>query len=146
MDGILPATRIKQALQARAKTADSTAVQDQALQVRAKTPGSTVVQDQALQVRVKTAGSTAVEDQTLQARVKTAGSTVEERRFQRRVSHPELKRALAPEVGKLFTGNWQLGTGNCLYEHTMNCPCGKNSHTPAPSPSLLRIQPMVFLS
>ena len=101
---------------------------------------------QTLQPYVKTAGSTVVQDQTLQARAKTAGSTVEERRFQRRVSHPELKRALAPEVGKLSTGNWPLGTGHCLYERTMNSTCGKNSHTHAPSPSLLRIQPMVFLS
>jgi hypothetical protein len=49
-----------------------------------------------------------------------------------------------------FTGHWPLTTGHCLYEPTMNSLCGKRipreSHTPAPSPSLLRIQPMVFPS
>jgi hypothetical protein len=75
--------------------------------------------------------------QAFQARLKTAGSTVEERRFQRRVSPPELTRALAPEVCKLSTGNWPLATGNCLYEPTMNSPLWKKFPHPCTKPVIV---------
>jgi hypothetical protein len=50
---------------------------------------------------------------------------------------------------RVLTGHWPLATNHWqlfICEPTMNSPCGKHSATPAPSPSLLEIQPMVFPS
>ena len=71
-------------------------------------------------------------------------------------SQPQPKPALAvnpnprPSVPRDFTDPWPLTPGPCLYERTMNSTCGKQiqnkSHNPAPRPSLLKIQPVVFTS
>jgi hypothetical protein len=49
-----------------------------------------------------------------------------------------------------FAGPWPLTTGHCLCKRQMNSLCGKRipneSLNPAPRPSLLRIQPVVFPS
>jgi len=95
--------------------------------------------------------------------------------LQRRVSYPDLIWALAPVAARLVSGHRfsdaaapnsiapsgaefpppigaQLRKTQPLQplphicERTMNRTCGKQFHHPAPSPSLLEIQPMVFLS
>jgi hypothetical protein len=58
----------------------------------------------------------------------------------------------SPRIPRGFTDHWPLTTDHCLclYEPTMNSSCGKPiphpNLTAVPSPSLLRIQPVVFLS
>ena len=60
---------------------------------------------------------------------------------------PSLTVSLTCPSQRLLADHWPLITGRrLLCERPMNSTCGKQILAPAPSPSLLRIQPMVFLS